>query len=178
MDRNLGATQVATSPTDAAAYGDLYQWGRRSDGHQCRNSANTNVISSVDQPLHGDFILAPNNPKDWRSPQNNSLWQGINGINNPCPCDFRLPTGAELTAEYQSWASNNASGAFGSVLKFTRNGYRSGVNGTLINTGAGGDYFSSTISGINVLYLAYDGSVAYVGTSERSFGRAVRCIKD
>jgi hypothetical protein len=39
MDRNLGATQVATSSTDAAAYGDLYQWGRRADGHQCRTSA-------------------------------------------------------------------------------------------------------------------------------------------
>jgi hypothetical protein len=25
MDRNLGATQVATSPTDEKAYGDLYQ---------------------------------------------------------------------------------------------------------------------------------------------------------
>ena len=34
MDRNLGATQVATSSTDEAGYGDLYQWGRRKDGHQ------------------------------------------------------------------------------------------------------------------------------------------------
>ena len=31
IDRNLGASQVATSPTDTAAYGDLYQWGT-----QCR----------------------------------------------------------------------------------------------------------------------------------------------
>ena len=41
MDRNLGASQVATSSSDAAAYGDLYQWGRRADGHQCRNSPTT-----------------------------------------------------------------------------------------------------------------------------------------
>ena len=34
MDRNLGATQVATSSIDEAGYGDLYQWGRRKDGHQ------------------------------------------------------------------------------------------------------------------------------------------------
>jgi len=34
MDRNLGASQVATSSTDAAAYGDLYQWGRAADGHE------------------------------------------------------------------------------------------------------------------------------------------------
>ena len=26
MDRNLGASQAATSSTDADAYGDLYQW--------------------------------------------------------------------------------------------------------------------------------------------------------
>ena len=32
MDRNLGASQVATSYTDELAYGDLYQWGRLSDG--------------------------------------------------------------------------------------------------------------------------------------------------
>ena len=29
MDKNLGATQVATSSTDAASYGDLYQWGSK-----------------------------------------------------------------------------------------------------------------------------------------------------
>tara|TARA_B110000090_G_scaffold89704_1_gene101755 strand:- start:8070 stop:8588 length:519 start_codon:yes stop_codon:yes gene_type:complete len=34
MDRNLGATQVATSSTDHLAYGNLYQWGRALDGHQ------------------------------------------------------------------------------------------------------------------------------------------------
>ena len=57
MDRNLGATQAATSSTDADAYGDLYQWGRFSDGHQCRTSNTTATLSSVDQPAHGDFIL-------------------------------------------------------------------------------------------------------------------------
>ena len=41
MDRNLGASQVATSSTDAAAYGDLYQWGRKKDGHQIRTSSVT-----------------------------------------------------------------------------------------------------------------------------------------
>ena len=50
MDRNLGATQVATSRTDAAAYGDLYQWGRGTDGHQLRTSANTSTLSSADVP--------------------------------------------------------------------------------------------------------------------------------
>ena len=83
MDRNLGATQAATSSTDVDAYGDLYQWGRFSDGHQCRTSATTSTLSSIDQPAHGDFILAQYSPYDWRSPQNDNLWQGVNGIKQP-----------------------------------------------------------------------------------------------
>ncbi|MDO5968527.1 hypothetical protein Q4Q35_01790, partial [Flavivirga aquimarina] len=41
MDRNLGASQVATSSNDADAYGDLYQWGRAADGHESRTSSTT-----------------------------------------------------------------------------------------------------------------------------------------
>jgi len=33
MDRNLGASQVAKSPTDPLSFGDLFQWGRGTDGH-------------------------------------------------------------------------------------------------------------------------------------------------
>lgn len=79
LDRNLGATQVATSPTDSLAYGDLYQWGRLRDGHEKRNSGTTTVLSTTDVPGHGDFILAQN----WRSPSNNKLWQGVGGVNLP-----------------------------------------------------------------------------------------------
>jgi hypothetical protein len=38
LDRNLGASQVCTSVTDTACYGDLYQWGRAKDGHESRDS--------------------------------------------------------------------------------------------------------------------------------------------
>ena len=58
----LGATQRATSFTDVNSYGDLYQWGRRSDGHQCRTSPTTTTLSSNDQPANGNFILSPNSP--------------------------------------------------------------------------------------------------------------------
>ena len=99
MDRNLGATQVATSSTDADSYGDLYQWGRLKDGHQCRTSS-TNATNSADNvPGHGDFITEGSSPYDWRDVQNTNLWQGARGINNPCPGSYRLPTEAELEAE-------------------------------------------------------------------------------
>ena len=96
LDRNLGASQVATAYNDTDAYGDLYQWGRGADGHQNRSSAAPapSELSGVDDPGHGDFILANANLFDWRSPQNDNLWQGVSGTNNPCPSGFRLPTEA------------------------------------------------------------------------------------
>jgi uncharacterized coiled-coil DUF342 family protein len=60
MDRNLGATKVASSYDDSQSYGDLYQWGRGNDGHQCRNSTTTSILSVTDQPGHGDFIILVN----------------------------------------------------------------------------------------------------------------------
>ena len=60
MDRNLGASRVATGSTDAEAYGDLYQWGRAADGHQKRNSSTNTTQSSSDNPGHGNFIIFAN----------------------------------------------------------------------------------------------------------------------
>ena len=179
MDRNLGASQVATSSTDANSYGDLYQWGRGSDGHQCRNSATTATLSSSDQPGHGNFILAsPLN--DWRSPQNTNLWQGVNGVNNPCPSLYRLPTETEINAERSSWGSgnNNRAGAFASPLRLPMAGFRSFSGGSLGAVGSVGDYWSSTVSSAASRGLYFDSSNAYVGTGNRAYGFSVRCLKD
>jgi uncharacterized protein (TIGR02145 family) len=178
MDRNLGASQVATSSTDAQAYGDLYQWGRRSDGHQCRTSATTTILSSVDQPTNGNFILPPNSPYDWRSPQNNNLWQGVNGVNNPCPIGYRLPTETELNAERTSWSSNNEEGAFASPLKLPLAGYRGRINGSLDFVGIFGIYWSSTVSGTYSQDLRLISSVASMNINFRANGLSVRCLKD
>ena len=45
MDRNLGAGRVAQSSDDALAYGDLYQWGRATEGHQVRVSDTISAIA-------------------------------------------------------------------------------------------------------------------------------------
>ncbi len=177
MDRNLGASQVATSSTDSLAYGDLYQWGRRSDGHQCRNSPTISILSSTDQPVNGSFILAPNTPFDWRSPQNNNLWQGVNGINNPCPSGYRLPTETELNNERLSWSSNNSTGAFTASLKWTLSGYRT-INGLQNVVGTEGDYWSSTFNGQNSRVLAFSSITSLITDDNRANGEAVRCIKD
>ena len=178
MDRNLGATQIATSSTDAASYGDLYQWGRRADGHQCRTSATTSTLSSTDQPANGDFIIGPASPFDWRSSQNINLWQGINGVNNPCPSGYRLPSEVEINAERLSWSVVNTTGAFASPLKLPMVGYRISGTGAVYNVGASGDYWSSTVSTTNSRVLSFNSFSAGMNSGYRSSGYAVRCIKD
>ncbi|NBU73022.1 MAG: hypothetical protein EBS53_16545, partial [Bacteroidetes bacterium] len=178
MDRNLGATQVATSSTDQNAYGDLYQWGRRADGHQCRTSPTTATLSSIDQPAHGDFITINSGNYDWRSPQNANLWQGVNGVNNPCPSGYRIPTETEINAERLSWSQNNSAGAFASPLKWTLAGNRNYSNGTLGNGGSSGYYWSSTVGGTLSRHLYFNSSNAFMNDLYRAIGMTVRCLKD
>jgi hypothetical protein len=178
MDRNLGASQVATSSTDAAAYGDLYQWGRGADGHQCRNSATTTTLSSTDQPGHGDFIIGDIANDDWRSPQNTNLWQGVNGVNNPCPSGYRIPTNTEFGAESTSWSSSDAEGALTSPLKLPMAGSRS-INGLLGNVGTYFYYWSSTTAAYSSIPLVItSGGGNNPNADERAGGGSVRCIKD
>jgi uncharacterized protein (TIGR02145 family) len=178
MDRNLGASQVATSSTDADAYGDLYQWGRGADGHQCRSSDTTSTLSSTDELRHGDFITSSSGDNDWRSPQNDNLWQGVNGSNNPCPSGYRLPTKEEWEEEKASWVSDDAAGAFASPLKLPMAGYRNRSYGSLNNVGSGGDYWSSTVVGLYSYNLYFFSSSAYMNYFNRAYGLSVRCIRD
>lgn len=178
MDRNLGAAQVATSSTDSASYGDLYQWGRFADGHQCRTSGTTTSLSSSDVPGHGSFISAPNSPYDWRSPQNMNLWQVLNGVNNPCPTGYGLPTEVELNAERLSWSSSNAAGAFASQLKLPMAGLRGYSDGSFDYVGSLGGYWSSTVSGAYSRIVIFDGTSASMYDGNRAVGLSVRCIKD
>lgn len=179
MDRNLGASRVATSSNDAQAFGDLYQWGRRADGHQCRNSTTTTLLSSTDNPNTSAFILASSATGDWRNPQNINLWQGVSGINNPCPSGYRLPTVSELNAEVQTWGiAKNTSGAFSSPLKLTAAGSRLASNGSLFSSV--GTYWTSQVDGNGSITLdLYDNAAATnFYKTDRADGSTIRCIKN
>jgi len=178
MDRNLGASQVGTSSTDPDGHGDLYQWGRGADGHESRTSTTTSTLSNSDDPGHDDFITIDSDPYDWRSPQNDNLWQGVNGINNPCPDGYRLPTEAELDAERQSWSSNDASGAANSPLKLRVLGSRRYSSGSIMDVGSKGFFWSSTVGGTYSRCLYFTGHGAMMTSMHRAFGFSVRCIKD
>ena len=183
MDRNLGASQVATSSTDAAAYGDLYQWGRAADGHQIRTSGITATNATTAVPNDGNswdglFITEGSSPYDWLTPQDANLWQGVSGTNNPCPSGYRLPTDVELQAERLSWSSNNSAGAFGSPLKLPVAGCRLNSFGSLFIVGSGGRYWSSTVGGTGASHLIFNSSGAAMSSGYRAYGFSVRCLKD
>jgi hypothetical protein len=183
LDRNLGATQVATSSTDYLAYGDLFQWGRGADGHQLITWTNsttgtavngtTSTLSTSDTPGHGNFIT---NGADWRNPKNDNLWQGVNGTNNPCPSGYRVPTETELNNERASWSTSNAAGAYASPIKLITAGIRE-------NAGFWHEshvyYWSSTVASTDarVLYFRTDVAVM-LSAGGRRYGSAIRCIKD
>jgi uncharacterized protein (TIGR02145 family) len=178
LDRNLGATRVATSSTDTLAYGHLYQWGRGVDNHQITTSGTTATNSSTDTPGHASFITETVLPYDWRVPQNDNLWQGVSGINNPCPTGFRLPTQPEWTVLVTAAGITNSATAYSSSLKLPLAGYRANT-AALTNRGIDGGYWSSSPGGQATQTLYFTSSNAHSGsTFYRTFGFSVRCVKD
>ncbi len=184
FDRNLGADPMpfvpvddATGNTDTRLYGDLFQWGRLDDGHQDRSSTTTSTLSPTDVPRHSDFITNSVSPNDWRDPQYDGLWQGVEGINNPCPPGWRVPTEPELNAERQSWSSNNPAGAYASTLKWPVGGYRASF-GVLFFVGSRGFVWSSSVSGANARYLVFESGNANMASNYRADGMSVRCVRE
>jgi uncharacterized protein (TIGR02145 family) len=187
MDRNLGATRVATSMNDFNAYGSLFQWGRRADGHELINwtsaTAGTAVNSGVNTTRNDSpgntFIRTSVEPFDWRVNSNSNLWQGASGTNNPCPVGYRIPTVAEWSDESASWTSQNAEGGFASLLKLCVTGIRNSSTGSITTDGTNSFYWTS-VALPNQQSKAYKLSSVGIAneTVNRSMGYAVRCIKN
>ncbi|WP_438967070.1 hypothetical protein [Flavobacterium sp.] len=185
MDRNLGAKQVATSATDHLAYGDLYQWGRKADGHEKINwtssttgtPVNGTTTINADTPANNLFITENITPHDWRVNQNANLWNGVAAVNNPCPEGFRVPTIAELNAEFSAYGIIDSATAFSSPFKFTVPGLRNYFNGSL-SVGSYGYLWSSSVSGSNSSYRYFFSGGANLDINRRAYGFSVRCIKN
>lgn len=183
LDRNLGASRVAQSFDDTESYGDYYQWGRDSDGHEKINSLTTFNVMNSENARENRFILRPlsdeNSNYDWLRIQNNNLWQGLEGINNPCPVGYRLPTLEEITEEIiVCQGAKNINDAFGNFLKIPSAGCRDFDSGRIIETENKIFLWSSDIQEQYAIYLGFDDEEVYRRTSGRSGGCAIRCIKD
>jgi uncharacterized protein (TIGR02145 family) len=197
LNNNLGANYAnttngafnpaaqATSSTDANAYGSLFQWGRGADGHELMNWSSGSTGTAVNAATSGtststtpgnSFLSGLTNWYTGTNPTPASLWQGVNGTNNPCPIGFRLPTETELNNQILSWSANTSAGALASPLKLPMTGLRNRSNGSLIFVGSSGSYQSSTVSGTNALFLSFSSSNAIISFDSRAYGFSVRCI--
>lgn len=182
MDRNLGASRVARSSTDSLAYGDYYQWGRNSDGHEKHDSSVE--LGPVLAGSEGDkFITTNKEPYDWLKIQDNTRWNvgteenPIKTKNDPCPVGYRIPTKKEWQYELSSWEIKNMMGAFKSPLKLTLSGYRSHRD-TEGEKGSRGLYSSSFATSSRTHFLHLDNNIAKPWSANRSQAFAVRCIME
>ena len=188
MHPNFNPGQQATSSTDYLAYGSLFQWGRKADGHELINftdsatgvavhGALTDALTDT-PPSHASFITSTVFPNDWRINQDNSLWALESSSANPCPSGFRLPTVAEQTNLVSAAQINNEETAATSVLKITRPGLRHILDAEIHNTTFYGYYWSSEVSGVyaNLRPFSFEGTGTL--TVNRAYGFSVRCIKN
>jgi uncharacterized protein (TIGR02145 family) len=203
LDRNLGATQVATSYDDYKAYGDLFQWGRSADGHQLINWASsttgtavngiTTTLATSDIPGHSNFIQGDASTNDWRSDNNSNRWVTI--PQGPCPAGWHVPTKEEWSAEISSTQGEGTATAGGiidyntaySQLKLTVAGFRDTYGSLAIGAtngpGAGGIYWSSSDRIISPTYTdawrcRVRDTYAEASTQDKGKGCSVRCLKN
>ena len=200
LNNNLGAhyanqdhpsfnfTQQATSGTDYLAYGSLFQWGRPADGHELISWTNSTTGTAVngtttiqpnsDTPADNLFITTNPNPYDWRGTQNDNLWQGVNGINNPCPVGYRVPTLAEFNSLVSASNITDGDTAASSTLKFIRSGSRN-FDGLIYGSTNISSYWSSSVSGTgSSRFTNYYTLISLGGNACRAYGSNIRCIKD
>ena len=199
MDRNVGATALPLSTQtngDDASYGGLYQWGRKTDGHEIvlprtlvtppssysffygTNSTRQGLSSVVSNKFY--IVTSINNNADWLTTPKTSLWQGLNGENNPCPATFRVPTLTEFTNETSNFTSKDRDGAFSSFLRLPVTGSRdSEGKPASYNLYSTGRYWTSSISSTLSSYINFTNSANSLTstTTGRINGMAVRCIK-
>jgi hypothetical protein len=180
--------QQATGSTDFRAYGSLFQWGRRPDGHELLNRTSATGTASVysttgtlaDTPTHSSFITVPQVvPYDWRVNQSSTLWSSESSTNNPCPSGFRVPSPTEQSTLLTAAGISNIATAASSILKFSMAGHRYHLDATFVMVSTGGWYWSNAVSSTSGSEMDFTSSGASTNAPNvRGYGFSVRCIKN
>ena len=197
---------VGNADGSGGTLGYLYQWGRKNDGHQLRNSPTQNGPVHVSTPAPEPKFI--NSGGNWHTtPDDVALWSGdiTGGPNNPCPTGFRVPTttqwggiykgstsnGFANTATQNTWSWTGRGYLVGPLLYLPATGYRHQYDGSLQDVGnpndtvlTWGNYWSCNFPLANK-WKAFKLSWSDSGflrfqetnsTSAKSTGHSVRCI--
>jgi len=178
--------QQAVTSQDPYAYGGLYQWGRKADGHQLvtyTNKAtgvavNGETEAKADEPTGSLFITAED---DWRVNSDKSLWLGIDAPNRVCPKKYRLATDEEWMAEYDGRGALGWTFLPPSFLKLTATGRRNSLDGLIYGSGVDGHYWTSTVFNTNLshtMFFNYYEDDSYMYQFVKAEGNPVRCRMD
>ena len=106
----------------------------------------------------------PNTYGDWMTNFNNSLWQGVNGTNNPCPPGFRIPTATDFDNE-TALTNTNFGRSYITPASVANGYYWTSTTGTSGGTNMSNMYTFLISSRTKPLTV-------------RATGAAVRCIKN
>jgi len=104
LDRNLGASHVCGDINDEECYGDYYQWGRESDGHEKKDSPSSDSqASSLLGNSNAFFLGRYSEASDWIVNSDARLrlafWREKDG-SSICPVGYSVPTIDELKNEF------------------------------------------------------------------------------
>ena len=175
---NCGAKQVAQNGnTHTEGIGNIYQWGRKDEtnfGYYPSDVKPGPISNSTpnDKKFYTSNIL----PYDWLSPKDDSLWK--NGVNDPCPEGYRVPTLDELL----TWGSGDFGGGLLKIkadigypdLVLPAAGGRDGKDGSESGRGTAGGYWSGTYP----YFAAFDSNTVYTfRDSGCAAGFSLRCVR-
>ena len=148
------------------------------------------------------FVTASSSPYDWHySSRDNTLWttsSSPKSIYDPCPAGWHVPDGGSNGVWSKAVGSSlyftqsslynstnegmNFSGKFGSAstIWYPASGYRSYYDGSLVNVGYYGYYWSASPDSNRAYSLDFDfyGSVYPSFDSYRAYGLSVRCLQE
>ncbi len=205
FDRNLGAT-AAGADAGEAAYGCLYQWGRKNpfprNGLQLYQTLDEVVLAEgkiyvaeatatvAEAAAYPGVFFYVTGSNDWNTGHAEDLWQAdTKTIFDPCPAGYEVPSIVQLRDLAAQPLTAGTGGCTVGGSWFPNTGYCESVHPVLFSIGIAGygwstEAFSSTV-GSTVDYYAqnfvntdsrFDASIDRVGYA-RGYGLPVRCVK-